>query len=114
MTPANLAWLIAYLCMLGGIVYGLNSYRSSAIAKYQTEDAGADWKEWRDAVGEMDPQGPVQRRVPKSVAPPPLVLMQDHFPACLGISLLLSSCLFVWFMFSARGAFRPVVLHEDD
>ena len=46
----------------------------------------------------------VQRRAPKSAEPPALVLMRDHFAACLAIAVLLSSVLFGTFMVLVRGA----------
>lgn len=113
-TPANLAWLVAYVVMLGAIYFGMSTYRASAMASYGTSEANEDWQEWRSAAEELADEGPVSRRPPKAEEPPALLLMRDHFPACLGISLLLSSCLFAWFMVCARGAFRPVVLHDDD
>lgn len=112
LSPTNIAWLVAYVLMLLVITVGMRSYRANAMSKYGTASAGEKWQDWRNAAKEMG--GPVQRRAPASNEPPPLVLMRDHFAACLGISLLLSSCLFVWFMFSVRGAFRPVVIHTDD
>ena len=48
--------------------------------------------------------GPVKRREPKSLEPPALVLMRDHFAVCLGLALLLSTVLFGTFMFFVRGA----------
>lgn len=113
MTPSNIGWLVGYIVMLAAIVVGLGSYRESAMASYSTKTARTKWQDWRNAAGEIGKDGPVEREMPKSVEPPPLVLMRDHFAACLGISLLLSSCLYVWFMFCARGALRPVELNTD-
>lgn len=81
---------------------------------YGTSQASADWQAWKSAAEELAEEGPVTRRPPKATEPPALMLMRDHFPACLGISLLLSSCLYAWFMVSVRGAFRPVVIYDDD
>ena len=114
MNAGNLAWFVAYITMLVVIVLGLRGYGASAVATYGTTEANAEWQEWRSAAEELGSDGPVSRRPPKATEPPALLLMRDHFPACLGISLLLSSCLFAWFMICARGAFRPVVLHEDE
>lgn len=112
-TPANTAWFVAWILMLIGIVVGLSQYRANAISTYGTSDAGVEWQTWRDAAEEMGNDGPVYRRPPKSTEPPPLVLMRDHFPACLGISLLLSSCLFGWLMICVRGAMKPVQLNTE-
>lgn len=113
-SPANLVWMIAYLLTMVLIVVGLRSYRDNAIAAYSSVEANRHWNDWRSAASNLEATSPVHRRAPKSDEPPPLVLMRDHFPACLGISLLLSSCLFGWFMICARGAFRPVVINEQE
>lgn len=114
MTPTNIGWLLAYLAMLIAIVVGMRGYRNYAITTYGTTEAGAKWDDWRTAVEEMGDDGPVSRRTPKSSEPPPLVLMRDHYSSCLGISLLLSSCLFGWLMICVRGVMRPVQLNVDD
>lgn len=113
LTPGNLGWIAGYLLMLAAIAYGLNHYRTSAVAHYGTDAAGAKWQTWRQAADSLGRDGPVEREAPESVEPPALVLMRDHFAACLGISLLLSSCLYVWFVVSVRGALRPVELNYE-
>lgn len=113
-TASNICWFVAYLAMMGLVIFGLMRYRASAMKTYSTNEASAEWQQWRSAAEQMSEEGPVTRRPPKATEPPALLLMRDHFPACLGISLLLSSCLFVWFMICARGAFRPVVLHGEE
>ena len=106
-SPANIGWFLLYVLMLAGVTWGLSRYRSQAVETYSTAKAGSDWQDWRAAAERIGSEGPVQRTAPKSIEPPALVLMRDHFPACLGISLLLSSCLFLWFMICVRGAMRP-------
>lgn len=115
-TPANLAWLVAYLAMLGSIAFGLRWYRNDATDRYGTEQAGVQWQQWRDAAEELGASGPVRRSKPKAAEPPALLLMRDHFGSCLAISLLLSSVLFLWLMVSLRGALRPPAtpLVQDD
>ena len=113
-TPANISWFVAYLATLGLVTFGLLRYRSSAMQTYSTVQASDDWQEWKSAAETLSKDGPVTRRPPEATEPPALLLMRDHFPACLGISLLLTSCLFAWFMVCARGAFRPVVLHGEE
>ena len=112
-TPASIGWLFAYVAMLIVIVIGLGKYRETALSTYSSKQADAQWQQWREAAEEMGRVGPVQRRKPKSAEPPPLVLMRDHYAACLGISLLLSSCLFGTLMIVARGAMRSFVLHGE-
>lgn len=113
MNATNIAWFVAYVAMICLIVFALMQYRSTALAAYGTAEAGERWEDWREAAAELGKQGPVVRRAPKSTEPPPLVLMRDHFAACLGISLLLSSCLFGWLMICVRGVMRPVELNLE-
>jgi len=110
----NIAWFMGYLATMSVIVYSLNSYRTKAIETYGTEKASSDWQEWRSAAEEMGRTANVEREAPESEVPPSLVLMRSHFGACLGISLLLTSCLYLWLMICVRGVMRPVEIHEDD
>jgi hypothetical protein len=96
----SLAWLLAYLTVMVLVTAGLVYGRRQALATYGTEQAQTEWNAWRtDAQG----AGPVKRREPKSLQPPALVLMRDHFAACLALALLLSTVLFGTFMFLIRG-----------
>ena len=104
----SLAWLLAYITvmalLLGGLMYG----RSQALATYGTADAQTEWDAWRKDAKQMAAgSGPVKRREPKSAQPPALVLMRDHFAACAGVAVLLSTVLFGTFMFFIRGAVQP-------
>ena len=113
-TRTNVGWLLGYLACMAVIVLVLTSYRSKAMQTYGTSEATENWQFWRDAAAEMGRQGSVSRDQPASTEPPSLVLMRDHFPACLGISMLLSTCLYVWFMICVRGVMRPVTLNEHN
>jgi hypothetical protein len=103
---ANILWLAAYLVLLAIVVHGLRVFRSSALSAYATSQAAQDWQQWREAAMELGKTGPVARATPKSLEPPALVLMRDHYAACLGISLLLTSVLYFTFMIAIRGALR--------
>lgn len=96
---------LLYGLMLAGVVWGMLSLRRAALATYGTSQAQAAWDAWRQAAREMShAAGPVRRREPKSVQPPALVLMRDHFGVCLGGALLLSSVLFGTIAWLAAGA----------
>jgi hypothetical protein len=100
----SLTWLLAYIAVmalvLGSLIYG----RSQALATYGNAEAQSEWDAWReDAKAMAAGSGPVKRRAPKSAEPPALVLVRDHFAACVGLALLLSSVLFGTFMFFIRG-----------
>ncbi len=102
----SLAWLLAYVTTMALVCAGLAYGRANLLAAYGTEQAQSDWKWWRGNVAIEQNLGgsPVHRRVPKSNEPPALVLMRDHFVACLGLALLLSSVLFATLAFFVRGA----------
>ncbi len=85
------------------MVYG----RAKTMATYGTPTAQAEWDAWRaDAKKMAEEPGVVKRREPKSIEPPALVLMRDHFGVCLSIALVLSTVLFGTFMILVRGAMR--------
>jgi hypothetical protein len=117
MSKTNLGWLLAYLAVISLIVGGLFYGRSQALAVYGSQQAQTDWDTWRaDATKMAEQPGPVKRRAPKSVEPPALVLMRNHFASCLGLAVLLSSVLFGTFMIFIRGALSapgPRPLHAD-
>lgn len=107
----SLGWLLAYLTVMAAISAGLAYGRWQALATYGTPEAKTQWEDWRkDAAKMAQGPGPVKRRAPKSPEPPALVLMRDHFAACLVLALLLSTVLFGTFMFFLRGALaqRPL------
>jgi hypothetical protein len=108
MKPPGLAWILAYLAMLALVVGGLVYARQQALAVYGSEQAQADWDQWRGDSQKMSEQpSPVRRRPPRSTEPPALVLMRDHFAICLGLAVVLSSVLFGTFMFFLRGVLKP-------
>jgi len=103
----SLAWLLAYLVVLGLVIGGLLYGRQQALETYGAEQAQTDWDTWRSDAKDMAMgAGPVKRREPRSREPPALVLMRDHFAACLALALLLSTVLFGTFMFFIRGALQ--------
>jgi hypothetical protein len=102
---ANALWLLAYLAVMALVAAGLFYGRGQSVASYGTAAAQTEWDEWRSDAKDMAMgAGPVKRREPKSPEPPALVLMRDHFAACLGLALLLSTVLFGTFMVFIRGA----------
>jgi hypothetical protein len=104
-----LAYITIIALVVGALFYG----RQRAFALYGSEAAQTEWDAWReDAKKLADESGPVKRRVPKSVEPPALVLMRDHFVVCLIGSLLLTSVLFGTFMILVRGAISGDNRHQ--
>jgi hypothetical protein len=97
-------WLLAYLAVMGAVVGGMLYGRRQAQLVYGTGEAQTDWDAWREGAKQLAGEGPVKRRPPQSAEPPALVLMRDHFAACLGLALVLTSILFGTFMFFIRGA----------
>jgi hypothetical protein len=103
-----LPWLLAYLLLMALVIGSVYYARRQALAIYGTGQAQAEWDAWRDEARKMaDQPSPVKRRVPQSPEPPALVLMRDHFAACLALALVLSTVLFATFMFFLRGALKP-------
>lgn len=99
-----LAWLVGYVvvvaCVLGGLFYA----REVALSTYGSQGAQEEWNTWRDDAKKMaSSDGPVRRRMPKSIEPPALVLMRDYFAVCVVIALVLSTVLFGTVMLFVRG-----------
>lgn len=101
----DLIWLVLYAAVLAAVAGALVRARQNALATYGSDEAQTEWDQWRSDAKDMAMgAGPVKRREPKSPEPPALVLMRDHFAACLGLALVLSTVLFGTFMFFVRGA----------
>ena len=98
LTPANVVWMLLYLSMIGGVVAGL-SYAARQAVQFDSPEARAQWNEFRDEMKKIE-----GRRVSKREEPPQLQLLRDHYAACLGMALLLSTLLFATLMFMIRGA----------
>ena len=114
LTSANLLWLLAYIAVMAAVVGGLLVVRSKVKAVFGTPTAQAEWEAWREDAKKMaSSEGPVKRREPGSAEPPAMVLMRDHFAACLGLSLVLTSVLFGTFMVFIRGALSPASQFVD-
>jgi hypothetical protein len=84
--------------------------RQAAVALYGSTDAQQKWDQWRDKATEdatkvRTAPGEVQRRIPRSQAPPALRLMQDYFVTCLVFALVMTSLLFAATFVLLRGAF---------
>lgn len=100
---ADLLWLMLWIAMLAAIAAAMFYVRDGVLHSADAESQ-QNWEEWREAVKEgRGKEGPVQRRVPKSVEPPAIVLLRDHFGVCLAIALVLSSVLFGTFVLFVRG-----------
>lgn len=101
----SLFWIVMYLVMLASVWGGGHAFRRWALATYSTNTAQAQWDEWRaDVKAQQGTPQPVTRRLPKSPAPPALVLMRDHFLTCQVIAMVLSSALFATFMLMIKGS----------
>jgi hypothetical protein len=96
-------WVIGFAVLLVGMVAAMFATRDWALTQLATPKSTADWQEWREDVRQqqVDPSGPVQRRVPKSSEPPALVMMRDHFAVSLFAAVLFSTLLYwvlAWFV----------------
>jgi hypothetical protein len=92
-----------YVLMLMAIVSAMFWSRRAAERRYGTVEAQADWQAWRSAVQRQVEDRGVDRRVPQSSAPPVLVLLREHFAACLAIGLIISSALYWTLAFMIGG-----------
>ncbi len=98
--------VLVYVLLMGALVFGMFRARAWARETYVDQDARAQWEDFRADVAEQVEQrsSPVQRRIPRSVEPPALVLMRDYFGTCLVIAMVLTSALYGTFVFFLGGA----------
>jgi hypothetical protein len=88
-------WLAGYAATMALLVGGLLYARETLVPRLSTPEAQAAWQQWQaEAQRQTDDGGPVARRPPKSPEPPTLILLRDHFVACLGGAVLFGSSLF--------------------
>jgi hypothetical protein len=99
-----LAWLLAYVTVIACVLVGLVYARQLALNTYGSQAAQEEWDAWRDDAKKMaSSDGPVRRRMPKSIEPPALVLMRDYFLVCVTIALVLCTVLYGTIVLLIRG-----------
>ena len=112
-------WIIAlvYVVLMVAVVGGLYQGRAWTRGHLADSQAKAEWQTFRDDVANSVEDAPVRRRVPKSVEPPALVLLRDHFVVCLIISCVMVSALFGTFALFIYGSLssgaEPEVEDQD-
>jgi hypothetical protein len=100
-------WLAAYVALMSGVVGGMLWVRRSVLDEYATPESIADWQSWReDVIKEQTSPGPVERRVPKSLEPPALVLMRDYFAVSIVGAVFFTSILYWIGAWLVTGALR--------
>lgn len=108
---SRIFWLIILATVLGGTVFGMTRARRELIDRFSQQPEIDAWEDWRTAAKKAE--GPVARRVSKSAEPPTLVLLRDHFIACLTGMLFFESALVGFFMLIVRGMLSSPNHHVD-
>lgn len=94
----------AWIAFVGLPPAGLAIVRTSWMERLNRPEARAGWDEFRGAMqAQTGRDGPVQRKVPKSVEPPGLVWLRDHFTLACVAWLLFGSVLWGVTAFFAIG-----------
>ena len=89
---------------MAAIVYGMISLRNKQLDGNHSASTQADWQQWRnEAARQSAGEGPVQRRVPKTLDPPIMVLFSEHFPVIVIFSLLFGSAFYFMIYFFVHG-----------
>ncbi len=97
-------WLAGYLITMAAILYGMISLRNMQLDQNNSATTQADWQQWRnEAARQSTGKGPVQRRVPKTLDPPIMVLFSDHFSVIVIFSLLFGSAFYFMLYFFVHG-----------
>lgn len=102
----KISTLLTYLVFVVVLTSVLFLVRDSVIESHNQQQ-DQQWNEWREeTIKQAENPKFVERRPAKSTEPPAVVLLRDHFFACwLGITLM-SSVIFLTFMFLGLGAFK--------
>lgn len=105
--------IVLYLVLMAAATWAMVMVRDNTIESFSTPEAKAQWQDWREAVeNDKANMGPVKRKVPKSDEPPTLVMLRDHFGACLFAMLVMATIMYLSIVIFAKGAFRkPVPLN---
>ena len=97
-------WLAGYLMTMAAILCGMISLRNKQLDGNHSASTQADWQQWRnEAARQSAGEGPVQRRVPKTLDPPIMVLFSEHFPVIVIFSLLFGSAFYFMIYFFVHG-----------
>jgi len=95
-------WLACYVVLLVCVIGAMLWVRQSVLTEYAKPESIADWQSWRkDVIEDQTSPGPVERRVPKSLEPPALVLMRDYFAVSIIGATFFTSILYwigAWFV----------------
>jgi hypothetical protein len=111
----NILGLVGLIAVILMCVSGMWMARRAALGTFGSTTAQAEWDEWRKEAAEQSAAGgPVTRKVPKSTEPPALVLMRDHFPACVGAALVAVVGVYGTFILLLRGAMAVPVKGERE
>ena len=101
---SQLGWFVGYLITMAAIVYGMISLRNKQLDGNHSASTQADWQEWRhEAERQSTGKGPVQRRVPKTLDPPIIILFSGNFAVILIFSLLFGSAFYFILYFFVHG-----------
>jgi hypothetical protein len=96
----GLGWLLVVSVIAGGLMIA----RGYALRTIDSPLAQEDWEDWREeAQRQAEGEGPVKRRPPRAEEPPTLMLLRDHFGACMTMGLVLSSVLYGTLALMIRG-----------
>jgi hypothetical protein len=95
-------WLVGYVALMAAVVWWVFAAREWAQAELTKPESATAWETWReDVAADQNRPVPVQRRVPKSVEPPALVLTRDYFGVSMFGAVFFTSLLYwviAWFV----------------
>ncbi len=104
MSRIDALMLLTYALLMAAMVTGLLTVRSRVLRQTDPESSRQDWEEWRtEAARQAVGDGPVARRAPAATEAPTVLLMRDHFAACLTLATVISTVLFATLALMLRG-----------
>lgn len=106
--PAFIAAGAIWLALLVGPPAYLLCWRSEWLARVDRPEAQAQWDEFRDAMrSQTGREGPVQRKLPRSVEPPLRVWLRDYAWLAIAAWVVLGGTLGLFTALFAFGAMAP-------
>jgi hypothetical protein len=103
----HVSWLIVWLLMLVGVAWSLGQVRRWVLVELDNDAARAQWRQWKEATQESQQSGqPVRRRPVRADEPPAVILLRDHYPAVLGMCLVIASLLYGFLVLTLQGSLR--------
>lgn len=109
---AAVAGLLAVAAVMAGPPWAFMRWREARLVALSTPEVQADWDAFRERMRrESGREGPVQRKVPKSVEPPERVWLRDYWRLAITAWVVFVGLIAAFMALLARGAAASTTEH---